>query len=349
MSAPLFYVSCLGGLEHVAAAELQARVPAVEITAREFGRVHFCHAGPVAPLLALRTIEHVHAYVQVLEGVRPGQDWLQDLEDALAATDLGPALELLRQVAPVPDPPRFRVTGFRYGKHEYGSMDVAGWAGAGIVTRYGWPVDLKHADLDVRIEVRDDRALIGVRLSPEPLHHRSRIVHMRASLNPTLAAAMVWLSEPTPGELVLDPMCGAGTILTERHHHDPAVTLVASDLFAEKLDMARTNFRHFTVPVALLQADAQDLPVRTGVVDKVICNLPWGRIVANPRINRRLYPRLLAEIARVLRPGGRALLLTSERNLAQKALNGEPNLRLERQFHVHVGGLEPTLYLTHRV
>ncbi len=97
-----FYVSCVGGLEEVAAQEIleatskpchrppiavrgpllpdrkrpQEHAPAADITDVEFGRVHFTYAGPVAALLGLRTIEHVHAYVAVLGPVRPERAWL---------------------------------------------------------------------------------------------------------------------------------------------------------------------------------------------------------------------------------------------------------------------------------
>lgn len=345
---PRFYVSCIGGLEEVAAEEICELGASAAITALEFGRVHFAYDGPVAPLLGLRTIEHLNAYVTVLEPVRPERAWLADLEAALAGTDLRPALALMRQVREVPEVPRFRVTPVRQGEHDFTSPEVGAAAGAGIAERYGWPVDLTGHDLDVRVEVRGSQAMVGLRLSPEALHHRSRVVHMRASLNPTVAAAMVRLSQPRAGETVLDPMAGAGTLLTERHQHDADVSLVAGDLYAEKLALARENFAAFGVPAHLLQADAQELPLQTAAVDKVLSNLPWGRVVANPRINRRLYPRLLAEVARVLRPGGVALLLTSERSLTERTLSRLPDLRLERQLHLHIGGLQPTLYLTRR-
>lgn len=346
--APRLYFTCLGGLEPLVVEELAERLPTATVAATEFGRVRFHYAGPVSDLLGLRTVEHLHVRVRELQNVRPERGWLAEIEAILADTDLDPALALRRQVTPLPEAPSFRVTGERHGNHEFRSMEMAARAGAGVVARYGWRVDLEGYDLDVRVEVRQDQGLIGLRVSPEALHHRSRIVHMRASLNPTLAAAMVRASQPAPGETVLDPMCGAGTLLTERHQYAPDAYLLAGDRHAEKLALAQTNFAHFGVPAHLVQADATTLPWRTGHVDKVLCNLPWGRVVANPKVNRRLYPALLAEMARVLRPGGRAVLLTSERNLTSRVLAETGAFTRERDFHVHVGGLEPTLYVVRR-
>lgn len=344
-----FYATCVGGLEAVVADEIRERTPSAAVTTLAFGRVHFVYDGPVAPLLTLRTIEHLHAHIAVLETVRPERAWLSELQAALAAIDLQPTLELMQQVREVPARPSFRVTPVRHGQHEFTSPEIGAAAGAGIVQHHGWPVDLESYDLDIRVEVRDTTAAVGLRLSAAALHRRSRVVHMRASLNPTVAAAMVRLSAPQSGETVLDPMTGAGTLITERYQHDAEVYLIAGDLYAEKLALAAENFAFFAVPVEMLRSDARALPLRTGAADKVLCNLPWGRIVANPRLNRRLYPQALAEIARVVRPGGVVVLLTSERRLLERTLSRMAELRLARQLHLHVGGLQPTLYVAHRL
>jgi hypothetical protein len=49
-------------------------------------------------------------------------------------------------------------------------------------------------------------------------------------------------------------------------------------------------------------------------------DLPWGERELTRRACARLYPRLLREVARVLRPDGRALLLTKELKLVRTAL-----------------------------
>jgi tRNA (guanine6-N2)-methyltransferase len=329
------------------AAEVAERLPEALILQQNFGRTLLTYDGSPRDILALRTIEHVLAYVADLPPVRPEAEWLDELEAFMAETDLGPAVAQLRRLRAIPDPPPFRVTAERHGSHAFTSQQVGGFAGSGIIARQGWPVSLKQFAVEVRIEVREDRGWVGVQLSPTPLHRRSRIVHTRASINTTLAAAMVRLSEPTAGEWVCDPMCGAGTLLVEREAHQPGAHLLAGDMFMEKLALARQNFAAYEVPGALLQADAGNLPLRDGCLDKILCNLPWGRIIASPKINRRLYPKALAEIARCLRPGGLAVLLTSERGLMQNAVAQLP-LTEEKRLHVHVGGLQPSLYVLRR-
>ena len=50
----------------------------------------------------------------------------------------------------------------------------------------------------------------------------------------------------------------------------------------------------------------------------VICDLPFGRRHLEYREVRRLYPRVFRETARILRDGGRALLLTPVRGVVRR-------------------------------
>ena len=56
------------------------------------------------------------------------------------------------------------------------------------------------------------------------------------------------------------------------------------------------------------------LPVRAASVDVLLCDLPFGKMFGSVDGNRELYPKMLAEAARAVRPGGRAVLLTSDSN-----------------------------------
>ena len=42
-----------------------------------------------------------------------------------------------------------------------------------------------------------------------------RTVERPGSLPPTIAAALAFLGNPAPGETILDPVCGSGTLLAE--------------------------------------------------------------------------------------------------------------------------------------
>ena len=84
--------------------------------------------------------------------------------------------------------------------------------------------------------------------------------------------------------------------------------------------------------------DAGSLPLDEGSVDRVVCNLPFGKKVGEPREMRSLYERFVSEVDRVLKSGGAAVLLTSERKILELALRETKMLYLERLMPVEVLG-----------
>ena len=72
------------------------------------------------------------------------------------------------------------------------------------------------ADFTIQVTVRKDVALLTLDTSGAGLHKRGyRLEAGEAPLTETLAAALVKLSFWEKDRLLIDPMCGAGTILIE--------------------------------------------------------------------------------------------------------------------------------------
>jgi 23S rRNA G2445 N2-methylase RlmL len=111
---------------------------------------------------------------------------------------------------------------------------------------------------------------------------------------------MCRLSEPAEGQTVIDPMCGAGTILIERNRLVRPGLLVGGDLFPDPLHAARRNLSAEATPGRLAQWDARRLPLGDQSVDRVISNLPWGRRIGSHRTNRRLDQRILRQVTAFL-------------------------------------------------
>src|SRR5437588_212813 len=79
-----------------------------------------------------------------------------------------------------------------------------------------WKTVEENAAVEVWLSIDEATAVCGLRLSDRTMRHRTyKLEHRPASLRPTLAAAMVRLAEIKPPSVVLDPMCGAGTLLAE--------------------------------------------------------------------------------------------------------------------------------------
>jgi tRNA G10 N-methylase Trm11 len=155
-----------------------------------------------------------------------------------------------------------------------------------------------------------------------------------ASLKPTVARALVSLSEPRPRDVVLDPMCGAGTILRERADAGRARAILGGDTDPEAAQAARTNAGR---SASVARWDATRLPLPDRSVDAVVCNPPYGRRLGEVRGLDRLYARSTREMARVLRPDGRCVLLTGEPDVLFRALS--PALRVVSKRRILVRGL----------
>ncbi len=81
-------------------------------------------------------------------------------------------------------------------------------------------VDTRHPDLRVNLYLRRDQASVSLDLSGESLHRRGyRRAGVAAPLKENLAAAILlraaWPEVAARGGMLLDPMCGSGTLVVE--------------------------------------------------------------------------------------------------------------------------------------
>jgi tRNA G10 N-methylase Trm11 len=151
---------------------------------------------------------------------------------------------------------------------------------------------------------------------------------------------MVRLAEPRRGMTLLDPMCGAGTILAEAIEYARprklGLKVWGGDQEANALRCAEINLRHVG-PVRLERWDATDLPLEAASVDLVVSNPPFGKQLSRPEEVGPLYRKLIPEQDRVLKPGGRAVLLVSEYDPLRDAARAA-RWKLLRQLGVRILG-----------
>jgi len=83
--------------------------------------------------------------------------------------------------------------------------------------------------------------------------------------------------------------------------------------------------------------------------DIVTCDLPFGKMHLGARDVSRLYPAALRQVSRVLRVGGRAVLLGMRTPFNNMLLNGVLPLEIRYQRLVDKGGLMVALYVLERV
>jgi SAM-dependent methyltransferase len=213
-----------------------------------------------------------------------------------------------------------------------------------LVARRGWVND--PSDWSLNLEIRDGHLVAQV----GALHYSRRfgpLERLPASTTPVLAFALARLLDARPGQLVYDPCCGAATILGAVLETAAAASVLGGDISRRALRAARRNLRRTAARGrwALVRADARRLPVRDGAAARVVANLPFGKRVASHQSNVDLYPVFAAELARVLAPSGRAVLLTEEKELLRRSVGATRELRIEREHLFASGGLHPTAFV----
>jgi tRNA (guanine6-N2)-methyltransferase len=241
----------------------------------------------------------------------------------------------------------FRVVARLAGDHEFRRIDFQRAVERGITERGDrrWHLAEGEAEVEFWATMLDDEFFLAIRLSDERMRHREyKAVHRVASLRPTVAAAMGWLAEPRDDDIVVDPLCGVGTVLIERAQLGRYRLLLGGDFESEALDAARVNIGPRYKPIGLFPWDAAALPLRDASVTKIITNMPWGIRSGSHAGNFRLYPRLLAEFARVLRPGGLMVLLTAETHLMRELI-ARDRLKVARVFNVTILGAPAAIYV----
>jgi 23S rRNA G2445 N2-methylase RlmL len=330
-------------LEEVAWEEIRETIPGAVRHAQDRGKLFF-DGGEPGELLSLRAIDNAFAFVARFSGVTADVSALEMVQERVRRLDYDAALAAHARVHGEPADRSFRITTRRSGDHEFRSPDVMKYAGAAIVERFGWRVDLTQHDLEIRVDIVGDECLVGIRLSTDTLNREIRVAHSPASLKPPVAYCLVRLAQPEPGEVFVDPMCGAGTIALQRALYRPAGVVLAGDIGAEEPSLTLRNARACEAAVQVFRWDARRLPLARESVDKIVCNPPWGRRSGSHKRNRHLFPGFLREANRVLREGGRAVLLSLERRLVLRLLKRHPRLELERALPVSIAEMKPSVY-----
>jgi tRNA (guanine6-N2)-methyltransferase len=137
--------------------------------------------------------------------------------------------------------------------------------------------------------------------------------------------------------VILDPMCGSGTILVEAATFRPA-KLIGGDIEPEAVKITIENMETFDpkLHIDIRQWDAQKLPLDNKSVDKIICNLPFGKQIEVSDI-KQFYKNIIAEFDRVLRPG-KMVLLTNQVQELTNAVNMHNSLKLYKTLETNLNG-----------
>jgi 23S rRNA G2445 N2-methylase RlmL len=326
---PPLYAMTHGGVEAVAADEI-TRDLGGEVKKTSRGLVVFRVDELTDAVLSLRTTEDVFLLAWGSDSLTYKADDLETLRAWTAKKpDWDHLFKLHHKLRPkTKGRPTYHLVCQMQGEHGFRRADARAAFAAGLEGKIprGWQYSNENAWLEVWLTIYSKTAVCGVRLSDRTMRHRTyKLDHVAASLRPTVAAAMVRLAGIGPGMTVLDPFCGAGTILAEaidvarKRGKGGRVRVVGGDIDPNAVFVTSQNLQKVG-PIDLARWDATALPLETSSADRIVSNPPFGKQLSSIEQVGPLYEAAAAEWDRVLKPGGRAVFLAMEQELLRRVL-----------------------------
>lgn len=232
------------------------------------------------------------------------------------------------------------------GRH-FNRFDLGRWLGRELARRGARLDDGAAAALVVHCVDQAFYVCLPAAHGGEAAGRVDRQAEREGSLPPTIAAAMAFLGRPADDDVVLDPVCGSGTLLAEAAAYAPNARLHGIDSDPRAVKTARKNLaRAGTVSIA--HGDARACELAPGRVSLVLANLPFGKQFGDPATNRALYHDLLAEMRRLAAPARwRAVLLSADAELLAEAA-AAAGLRVRRRLAIRVRGEPATIVVLAR-
>ena len=340
------------GLEHFTEKELIA-LPGVTVERVLIGKVFFSCAADPNRLLRLKTIERL--FVKVLHvAVTPEVekflvDWLR-IQIKAESVKWKESFDSWKRftASENEDLEKFRVNSRLSGKfRKICNYQIVSSLVAGFITEtFGYQVNLNQPNLEVFVHWNDDFLTIGLPVTVKPLSQRSYLKHI--AVRSTVCCALCMAVDLAPNDVVLDPMCGAATILVEavKQFNSHLVFGVDSDL--SQLNIATENLQlsNTESKVFLIQGDSQKELLKPDLFDVILCDVPFGRKFGTADQIETLLESVVKSMDKVLKPNGRVAILISEK-LRQYLISLCSNWMLVSEHKLRLGTL-PAAIVTWR-
>jgi 23S rRNA G2445 N2-methylase RlmL len=356
-----YFASCPSGLEGVAVQEIHElfNLPPEQISAST-GRVFFSLPRRQDPR-PLRSIEKLFVHVGTVETPKT----LQEFQHWCSELPWRQAHQSIVRFLPQGRPIRFRVSCSRSTKKiSFTSQQAAHALAVSACEQledgvHQWEVDLRDYIVEVYCPLSSINATVGLTLAKTDGTELAHATSM--SLRQSIAYSLATLADIRPADVVLDPMCGSGSLLVHAQARAQRLGvplyLIGGDSDSWAVEKAAINLPSAGASPSLaiwtLRSIQTGFPLRTSSVDVVICDLPFGKRCSSAGANQKLYAMALQEFGRLLRRGtGRCVLLTASKTLIHQSLQGNWRLlwQMEKKKEIPVlhGGIRCVLVVLYR-
>lgn len=203
----------------------------------------------------------------------------------------------------------------------------------------GATVNLESPNVQILVLIKSDRIFIckfnwsKLRALLRDREPGKKAFFHPSMMNSTLARVMCNLAGVKPGDIVLDPFCGAGGILCEASHIGSSV--VGIDLNWRLLMGAKRNLSTISENYSLIQGDVQGIPIR--LVDRIVSDPPYGRASSTRgNVAIKLVESLLEKVHSILQSEGECMCLCCDSTMKLSQIVMESGLVVSHKHSMKV-------------
>ena len=169
----------------------------------------------------------------------------------------------------------------------------------------------------------------------------------KGELRPEIAYLICCFADVRPEATVLEPFCGYGSIPVQLAKKFRFKKLFVSDADESKVSMTAARKQLASAPQGLIDCRTADALSLKHIEDKsislVITDPPWGFYEDIGDISA-FYKKMLKSFARVLAPGGRAVVLSARKEELEQCA-AECGFEIKDSVHTLVNGKKAGVYL----
>jgi tRNA (guanine6-N2)-methyltransferase len=331
-------VLCAQGLEDIVISDITSVGIATNIE-KYPGIVILDFDGDLKGLLEIKTAEDIMLLLKELTGIKRYRYSLRKVRTQSSMTKIESKIELIATARKLLNK-KFFVKASYIGRRDYTAGEIEEAAGEGIMA-----LNLEtgsDADLLFRIVLTKEINFFGLCLYDKPFDEKNKYLALPGSLKPSIANSMLKIAEVKQGDIIIDPMCGTGTIAIEAAKF--GAKTIAGDIDKEKIEIAKKNNEFKIANVEFHVWDARKTGLKEKTVDKIVSNLPLGKQVAADEFDEPFVNDFLREMIRISKDNARFVFLTKH-TLVIEPLLDKVKLRLEKKIKIVNSGLESDILI----
>ena len=168
----------------------------------------------------------------------------------------------------------------------------------------------------------------------------------QGSLRPEVAYLLSSLASIKETDIILDPFAGSGAIPKEIIKRFKYNMIFASDISEEKYEKLKSEFKNNNKHFYIKNFDALEMPFfKDDFIDVVVTDPPWNIYEHENKNYTSFYHDMLIELRRIVKRGGRIVILMGNDIEFENALKMTEHLTMKDKLSVLINGKKAKAYV----